>query len=151
GGPGGATTAWPVGGVHRVQPDATPAQVTRPEPRRRGFNFVVSGTQASFGSIGLGGITASTGSGTTAAAAGNGVGVSASLAGASPVIGPSGANIVLGIVPAGFAGFLQALPVHGLAHPLAEPKLTATSGRPANFLSGGRQAILSPSSGINGP
>src|SRR5690606_34726906 len=36
------------------------------------------------------------------------------------------------------AGLLEALETQGLAHVLAEPSLTTTSGQPASFLAGGQ-------------
>jgi pilus assembly protein CpaC len=65
-------------------------------------------------------------------------------------ISPS-ANIQVGIVPANFFGALRALRTEGLAKFLTEPKLVTQSGRAANILAGGRQAILSNQSGITGP
>ncbi|MBX9627168.1 MAG: type II and III secretion system protein, partial [Gemmataceae bacterium] len=61
------------------------------------------------------------------------------------------ANLTLGIAPAGFFGALRALRSEGLAKLLAEPRVVTQTGRPAFFLAGGRQATLSPASGINGP
>ena len=48
-------------------------------------------------------------------------------------------------------GALRALRTEGLSKFLSEPKLTTMSGRPALLRAGGRQAVLSASSGINGP
>jgi pilus assembly protein CpaC len=65
--------------------------------------------------------------------------------------GNSGTNLVFGIVPWNAQLLIQMLKNENMAKILAEPKLVTLSGRPAHFLSGGRQATLGPSSGITGP
>ncbi len=142
----GIVNALTVGGVQQVQLDVTVARVDRTKSRQRGFNFVINGRTVSSGSL-LGGLTAGSGTaGNNTVASGVGV-----IPGAVSALPTSVANIVVGIVPAQFQGLLQALKTEGLAKLLAEPKLVTQSGRPARFLSGGQQAILSASSGINGP
>ncbi len=122
--------AMQVGGVQQVQIDVVIASVDRNEIRSRGFDFTVSGTTANFSSIVSGLLQPGGGA----------------LAAASP-----GANLQLGIAPANFFAALRALRTEGLAKFLAEPRVVTQTGRPAYFLAGGRQAVLSPSSGINGP
>jgi pilus assembly protein CpaC len=148
-GPDRLINAMTVGGVQQVQLDVTVAQVNRTEARRRGFNFVANGNSVSLGSI-LGGLTAATAGqipqapiGAVGFIPGPGIGL--------PVSPPAGPNLVFGVIPAGFQGLLQALRDESLAKILSEPKLVTMSGRPGRFLAGGRQAVLSPSSGINGP
>jgi pilus assembly protein CpaC len=139
--------ALTVGGVQQVQLDVCIARVDRTRTRQRGFNIIVNGTTVSAGSV-LGGLTSSTGGSSAATAAATGVGIIPSAASATP---NSSANLVFGIVPAQIQMLLQALKTEGLAKLLAEPKLVTQSGRPAYFNSGGQQATLSASSGINGP
>jgi pilus assembly protein CpaC len=146
----GVINAMRIGGVQQVQLDVTVASVNRTETRRRGFNWAYTGKDFSIGSI-LGGLT---NSGTGLSGGGGGAGGAAiSIAGASvtPTPPPSGANIIFGIVPAHFTGLLQALREEQLAKVLAEPKVIALSGRPAHFLSGGQQAVLSAQASIGGP
>lgn len=138
--------ALTVGGVHQVQLDVTVARVDRTKTRNREFTLIVGGTTVSAGSV-LGGLTSA------ASASGNstvssGVGIVSGVASALPT---ASANLVLGIVPANIQMLLQALKSEGLAKLVAEPRLVTQSGRPARFLSGGRQATLSAASGINGP
>lgn len=138
--------ALTVGGVHQVQLDVTVARVDRTKGRQREFTLIVGGTTVSAGSV-LGGLT------TAAAATGNstvgsGVGITSGVASALPT---ASANLVLGIVPPNIQMLLQALKTEGLAKLVAEPRLVTQSGRPARFLSGGRQATIGPSSGITGP
>jgi pilus assembly protein CpaC len=135
--------ALTVGGVQQVQLDVTVAQVNRTEARRRGFNFAVAGTTANGASI-IGGIS------TPAVAAAQTTATIGTL-GIIPTAAPNGPNLIFGLIPAGFTALLQALKDEGVSKLLAEPKLVTLSGRPARFLAGGRQAVLSPSSGINGP
>jgi pilus assembly protein CpaC len=134
--------AMQIGGVQQVQLDVTVAQVNRSESRSRGFNFLVNGTSVQFGSI-LGGLV-DTGGG------GGGGGLTTGLTGVAGAL-PSASNIVLGIVPWGFTGLLEALRDEGLAKLLAEPKLVTLSGKSAYFLSGGQQAVISATSGLQGP
>lgn len=143
--------AMTVGGLKQVQLDVTIASVNRTEARRRNSSFIVGGNTVSTGSI-LPGLFATQG-GQTDAAAAAGVGIipSAIFTTSLPTSGTAGSNIAFGVVPANFNFLLQALKNEGLAKVLSEPKIVTTSGHPATFLSGGRQAVLSTSSGINGP
>jgi len=136
--------AMQVGGVQQVQLDVTVAQVNRTEIRRRGFAFAYDGNGVSFGSI-IGGL-AGQGQGGAAAAAG-GVGIRPGAQGFQPT---GAANVVFGIVGSNVQLLLQALRDENLAKLLAEPKLVTLSGRPAHFLSGGQQAVLSPTTGLGG-
>ena len=132
GGSQNVINAMQVGGVQQVQIDVVIASVDRNEIRSRGFDFTVAGETATFSSIVSGLLAAPVG----------GVGVA--------TVSPE-ANLQLGIAPASFFGALRALRTEGLAKFLAEPRVVTQTGRPAFFLAGGRQAVLSPSSGINGP
>jgi len=131
--------AMQVGGSQHVTIDVTIAQVDRTELRERGFSFGFAASTGSattvFGSSVLGGLASS---------AAVGVGVPPFATGAN-------ANILFGIVPAQFTGALRALKTEGLAKFISETKLTTQTGRPGFIRAGGQQAILSPSSGINGP
>lgn len=122
-----------IGGVQQVQIDVVIASVDRSEIRSRGFDFAVSGTTVTFSSLVSGLLTPPTGFG------------------AGTVAFSPNANLQLGVAPAGFFSALQALRTEGLAKFLAEPRVVTQSGRPAQFLAGGRQAVLGPASGINGP
>lgn len=137
-----------VGGVHQVQLDVTVATVNRTEARRRGYSFSINTNGFSFGSI-IAGLTASTP--TTTAGGGAGVGVTTRPANLVPNSPPAGANIVFGLVASNFQALLQALKEESLAKLLAEPKLVTMSGRPASFLAGGQQAVLSARGSIGGP
>jgi pilus assembly protein CpaC len=138
--------AMQVGGVMQVQLDVTVASVSRTEARRRGFSYAINGNTISTGSL-IGGLT-SNGGQQQQAQQGGGVGL---LPFGQP-FQPSGTgNLVLGIVPGQVQMLIQALRDENLAKLLAEPKLVTLSGRPARFLAGGQQAVVGPSSGVNGP
>jgi pilus assembly protein CpaC len=145
-GSGNVVSALNVGGVQQVQLDVTVARVDRTKTRQREFTIIVGGTTVSAGSI-LGGLTVPAGTGGNNTV-GAGVGISSGQATALP---NASANLILGIAPSNIQMLLQALKTEGLAKLVAEPKLVTQSGRPARFLSGGRQATLSAASGINGP
>jgi pilus assembly protein CpaC len=147
GGAGGVINAMQVGGVMQVQLDVTVARVDRSEARRRGFAFAYNGAQVSFGSI-LSGLVSSVAGTVTP---GTGVGIIPGQGALAPGTVPAGPNIVFGIVSAQVQLLIQALREESMAKLLAEPKLVTLSGRPAHFLSGGQQAILSPSGGLGGP
>ena len=138
--------AMTVGGVRQVQLDVTLAQVNRTEARIRNLNFIINGSTISAGSIMPPALIQS--STQQVQAGGLGVGILPAPAIASP---NSSANVIFGIVPTNFNILLQALRNEGLAKLLSEPRLITMSGHPADFLAGGQQAVLSPSSGINGP
>lgn len=132
--PDNVINAIQVGGSQHVMIDVTVAQVDRTELRERGFSFGIGGSQAGASSV-LGGLAAS-----------------ASGLGAVPTFATGGnANLIAGIVPAQFTGALRALKSEGVAKFLSEPKVVTQTGRPAFIRAGGQQAVLSPSSGINGP
>ncbi len=134
---GGVTTnvinALNIGGSQHVLIDVVIAQVDRTELRERGFAFGVFGQTTTFTSV-LAGASVVQGA-----------------AGAAGVFNTGSANLVSTIVPGQFVGALRALRTEGLSKFLSEPKLTTMSGRPALLRAGGRQAVLSASSGINGP
>jgi len=142
-GPGNVINAMSVGGVSQVQLDVVVAQVSRTEARNRGFSFGIQGNDYIFSSI-LGGLGVGPGSQAGGAIGGGGL--------ATALLPGGNANIVFARVrPNTFQTFLQALKTEGVAKILNEPKLVTLSGRPARFLAGGRQAVLGPASGINGP
>jgi pilus assembly protein CpaC len=145
GGAANVINAVQVGGVQHVQLDVVIASVDRNELRSRGFDFNVVGRTVDFQSLVSGLLTPLATGG-----AGGGGGGGAGGGGLGFTVSPE-ANLQLGIAPAGFFGALRALRTEGLAKFLAEPRLITQSGRPAYFLSGGRQAVISPSSGITGP
>ena len=123
-----------VGGTQQITIEVTVAQVDRTLHRERGFSFGGGGKSFGISSV-LGGLASS----------------SATLGGLPSFSTGANANIVAGIVPGQFTGALRALKTEGVAKFLSEPKITTTTGRAAFFRAGGLQAILSPSSGINGP
>lgn len=124
-----------VGGVQQVQIDVVVASVSRNELRSRGFDFFVNGQSFQFASIISGLIGAQP----------------LGFAGNTSLTASPNANIQFAVVPTQFFGALRALRTEGLAKFLAEPRIVTQTGRPAFFLAGGRQAVLSASSGINGP
>ena len=127
--------ALQIGGTQQVMIDVTIAQVDRTMLRERGFAFQAGGQNFGISSV-LGGLAAIQ-----------------QTSGALPAItavSPS-ANIIAGIVPGQFTGALRALRTEGVAKFLSEPKIVTQTGRAAFFRAGGQQAVLSPSSGINGP
>jgi pilus assembly protein CpaC len=131
--------AMRVGGVQQVQLDVVIAQVNRTDLRNLTFNFLGSSKYAAGGSTTGGGVT--TGQSTGASG-----GVFPATAGAGSLLTGtpgSGTNLLLGFVHNawGFQNFLEALKENGLAKLLAEPRLVTLSGRPANFLVGGQQAV----------
>lgn len=123
-----------IGGVQQVQIDVVIASVDRNEVRSRGFDFTFNGKTTTFNSLVSGLI------------------VPPMAAGGITTLSPD-ANLQLGIVGANssFIGALRALRTEGLAKMLAEPRVVTQTGRPAFFLAGGRQAVIGPASGINGP
>lgn len=145
--------AMSVGGVRQVQLDVTIAQVNRTEARFRNFNFLINGSTISAGSVLPGLLQTSSSTSSSGLGSGPGVGLIPQSGQAIPLLstGNSGANIIFGIVPSNINMLIQALRNENLAKLLAEPKLVTMSGHPANFLAGGRQAVLSSASGINGP
>jgi pilus assembly protein CpaC len=140
--------AMTVGGVRQVQLDVTIALVNRKDERLRNLNFIVNGTTISAGSILPPALIQTTQAQQQQQQGGAGVGIIPSPLIASP---QTTANVIFGIVPSNFNLLLQALRNEGLAKLLSEPRLITMSGHPADFLAGAQQAVLSPSSGINGP
>jgi len=125
-----------VGGVQQVQLDVVVAQVSRNELRNLNVNFLFNG-QSFYGANTLGGAVLQPGSvGSPGAALSSA---------ASPILATPGAqtNILAGIVSnsGNFLFFLQALRTEGVLKLVAEPRLVTMSGRPAEFLSGGEQAV----------
>ena len=133
------------GMVPHVQLDVVLANVNRSKARTRGFNFIVNGSTVSFGSI-LGGLTSLT-PGTS-----QGATQAVGLINVAPTVSASSApNLIFGVIPANFQGLLQALKTEGLAKLISAPQAVCRSGEVAEMLIGGRQAVLSASSGITGP
>src|SRR6266545_1634142 len=130
--------AMRVGGVMQVQLCVTVARVARSEARSMGFSFSETGNQHYLASI----LSAPTNLAISNLASPSAV--ASSLAG-SP-------NAIFGIVGPnqGFQGFLTALRTENLVKVLAEPKLITLSGQPAEFISGGEQAVPTLASGSDG-
>ncbi|MCC6419021.1 MAG: hypothetical protein IT429_12370 [Gemmataceae bacterium] len=126
------------GGVMQVQLCVTVARVARSEARSMGFSFLEGGGGHFISSVlsaplNMSGINNPGIAASTAALAGN-------------------PNIVFGVLndQQGFLGFLNALRNENLVKVLAEPKLVTLSGRPAEFISGGEQAVPTLASGSAG-
>jgi pilus assembly protein CpaC len=132
GNPNNIINAVQVGGGQQVQIDVVVASVDRNMLRERGFDFSIPGSTVNFSSIVSGLITGTGGAGAVPTATG-------------------AANLQLGIIPAPFLAAMRALRTEGVAKFIAEPRVVTQSGRPASFLAGGRQAIISGTSGITGP
>jgi pilus assembly protein CpaC len=132
--------AMTVGGVMQVQLDVVVAFVSRSELRRMAFDFLDAGTHHNFSSGVSQAIINPTQGSTLATLPGIGIPVSNTIANA-----PNGApaNFFLGLFNSEqvFYGLLQVLRDDNLAKILAEPKLVTMSGRSADLLSGGQQAI----------
>jgi pilus assembly protein CpaC len=138
-GPNRVINAMRVDGVMQVQLDVVIAQVSRSQTRRMAFDFWNSGLHHDISSQAAGGIL-----------------VPSSIGG--QLLGlPTLANTVQPqntINPTFYVGlyensqwlftFLQILRNENVAKLLAEPRLVTMSGRAANFLSGGEQAVPSP-------
>ncbi|HEV8062722.1 MAG TPA: hypothetical protein VGP68_22770 [Gemmataceae bacterium] len=127
-----------VGGVMQVQLDVKIATVSRDQLRRMSFDFFTDGANHTFAST-----------------VGQGFAIPVAIAPSlgfpavtSTVGAPNGApaNLFLGIFNSkqDFFGLLQALRNESLIKVLAEPTLTAISGKSASFISGGEQAIPVP-------
>lgn len=129
-----------VGGIQQVQLDVVIASVSRSDLRNLTFNFLGSSKYMAGGSTLNGGVTV----GQSAGGATTGVFPAPTGAGSGLIGTPGpGTNLLLGFVHNvwGFQNFLEALKENGLAKLLAEPRLVTLSGRPANFLVGGQQAV----------
>lgn len=128
-----------VGGVQMVQLDVVVARVTRSEVRRMNLDVWNPGAQHDLTSVQGGGFNLPT----------PGTGISGNPLGAFTVqntVGtPNGvpSNIFLSIFTSSQSVFLflQALRDNNLAKLMAEPHVVTMSGKPANFLSGGDQAV----------
>jgi pilus assembly protein CpaC len=118
-----------VGGVMQVQLDVVVAQVRRTHARNMGFSFIENGLTHFVSST-------VAGPGTLASAIAPAVGGSNAALAGNP-------DVSFGLVynKQSFLGFLKALRNENLAKLLAEPKLVTTSGRPAELVSGGEQAV----------
>jgi pilus assembly protein CpaC len=127
-----------VGGVMQVQLEVVVARVARSEARLAGFSFLETGKTHYVSSI-LSSPLFLTGT--------NLANVSSAVANLS-----GSPNAVFGIVndKQGFSGYLSALRNNNLVKVLAEPKLVTLSGRPAEFISGGEQAVPTLASGSAG-
>jgi pilus assembly protein CpaC len=142
-----------VGGVMQVQLDVCVAKVDRTELRSFGYNILVSGPNAVFGSTvgGVAGVIPTIGSVPPSSfnSSGNGGGSQSStgvLTGGSISASPTNANLFLALTNHGNSvfSFLQALRNENLAKILSRPSVMTLSGRPASFLSGGEQAVPVP-------
>ena len=131
-----------VAGVQQVQLDVVVAQVSRTEIRKLAFDFLTYRNSSFIGST-LSGLA------TRPLAMSQG----STLAANAFVASGAGANVPFGVLnsSSGFLGFLQALRTETASKLLAEPKLVTSSGKKASFLVGGEQAVISASSGVNGP
>ncbi len=119
-----------VGGVQQVMLKVKVMEVSRTKLRNLGFDFVnISGDDFVASSVSglLSSFTAGGGSG--------------------PNAGAIGDTFRFGIVDGNnaFFGFLQALQQNDMAKILADPTITAVSGRPAHFNVGGETPIIIPS------
>jgi pilus assembly protein CpaC len=138
--------------VQQVQLDVVVAQVSRTEFRNLGFNFLSSRNSSFIGST-LSGLSAQPTSMGAGLASGAGAMQGTTLAANGFVASTTGANVPFGVLNSnsGFLGFLQALRIESASKLLAEPKLVTSSGKKASFLVGGEQAVISATSGVNGP
>jgi pilus assembly protein CpaC len=139
-----------VGGVQQVELCVTIARVARSQARSMGFSFMENGAQHYISSILSSPLTlAGAQSASVARALGSQAGSSAAAAASSLSGSP---NLIFGIINnhGAFQGFLEALRNQNLVKILAEPKLVTLSGRPAQFVSGGEQAVPQLASGSAG-
>lgn len=140
---GGVVNALQIGGSQHVLIDVIVAQVDRTEIRERGISFGTQGTNVGVSSV-LGGLASSN--------IGNGAGTAAGAGAVTAAINAgANSNIVMSLVPSNTVVALRALRTEGVAKFLSEPKVITQSGRPAQLLAGGQQAVLGQASGINGP
>lgn len=117
-----------VAGVQQVQLDVVIASVSRNELRNMAFRWFFNDGSTFVASLLAPGQLQASGTGSATSAA-----VQAT------------SNIIFGVNDGNFFGFLDALRNEGLAKFLACPKLVTMSGKPAQFLSGGRLAVPEPS------
>jgi pilus assembly protein CpaC len=138
GDPGRVVNNMTVGGVMQVQLDVCVARVARSKARSMGFSFLESNSHQFISSTvaGPGTLVGNVASGFT--------GASANLSGTP--------NVIFGILANSFAftGYLNALQTENLVKLLAQPKVIALSGQPADFISGGEQAVPDLASGSAG-
>jgi pilus assembly protein CpaC len=127
-----------VGGVQQVELCVTIARVARSEARSIGFSFLETGHSHFVSSILSSPLTLAGSHIASVQAA------TANLTG-SP-------NAIFGVIgdTQAFSGYLEALRNQSLVKVLAEPKLVTLSGRPAQFVSGGEQAVPTLASGSAG-
>jgi pilus assembly protein CpaC len=123
-----------VGGVQQVLLKVKVMEVSRTKLRRMSTDFTILGSGGSFFSTGVGGLLSNTS---------NTIG-----GGAQSVVDTAGKTAEFGIVNNGnaFFGFLDWLQQNNIAKILAEPNITAISGRPAEFNVGGEIPIVVPQS-----
>ena len=131
-----------VGGVQQVQLDVKVILVSRSLFRAMAFDFLTNSHNAYFASVISGAVATPTSAGTAGP-------LGPAILGLNGGVGsPNGAptNLLFGVLHNGYnlLGFLQLLREENLAKVIAEPSLTTLSGRPANFVSGGEQAIPVP-------
>lgn len=124
-----------IGGVQQVQLEVVVARVARSEFRQLSFNWMQHGEGHTVGSNFSNPVMNFSNSPIYRAATQN----------PFHSIGTANFNAMASIVSdaeqQSFQGFLQAMRTEGLVKLLAEPKLVTLSGKPANFLSGGQQAV----------
>lgn len=123
-----------VGGVQQVLLKVKVMEVSRTKLRRMSTDFAFLNSNGSFFSTGVSGLLNQTSN-----VAGNAFQTVTDTAGKAAEFGIVGDN-------AAFFGFLDWLQQNNIAKILAEPNLTAVSGRPAQFNVGGEIPILVPQS-----
>jgi pilus assembly protein CpaC len=132
--------AMKMAGVQQVQLDCVVAFVNRSLLRQMGFDWLETGAHHVAASSIAGGLVVPTPGSAISGSSGN-----AGLTIPNTVGSPSNLFLALINQEEQFFGFLQAMRDESLTKILAEPKLTILSGRSANLLSGGEQAV--PSAG----
>jgi pilus assembly protein CpaC len=127
--------AMRLGGVVQVQLDVVIARVARSKARAMGFSFSETSVNQFLAS-------STGGTGSLATLVTNSAGNVISSLTSTP-------NIAFGIIHnnASFLGFLNALNSESLVKIMAQPKVCTLSGRPAEFISGGEQAVPTLASG----
>lgn len=123
-----------VGGVQQVLLKVKVMEVSRTKLRRLATDFTYLNSNGSFFSTGVSGLLNQTSN-----VAGNGFQTVADTAGKAAEFGIVGND-------AAFFGFLDWLQQNNIAKILAEPNITAVSGRPAQFNVGGEIPIVVPQS-----
>lgn len=133
-----------VRGVMQVQLEVCIARVNRAALRRLGINFLHAGDNYYVGST-TGGLIAPPTVNPALAAASVFTNPGAATAQAAGVL-DGATNLFFGITDDNFAlfGFIEALENNNLGKILASPTLVTLSGRPAEFLVGGRQPVPVP-------